>query len=79
MAVLQAQEKHPRMECERRQCLKASGRRGESEANTVHTQEVEMHFQQKCSMEMVPEREQRQPGDSPRRTEVRPSGVLFQQ
>lgn len=59
--------------------MKASGRRGESAADIRHTGEVEMHFQQKHSMEVASECEQRHPGDSPRRRETRPSGVLFQQ
>lgn len=59
--------------------MKAAGRRGECVADTKHTQEVEMHFQQKHSMEVAPECEQRQPGKSPRRREGRPSGVLFHQ
>lgn len=49
--------------------MKASDRRREAAADTRHTQEVEMHFQQRCSMEVAPEREQRQPGESPRRRE----------
>lgn len=41
--------------------MKASDRRREAAADTRHTQEVEMHFQQRRSMEVAPEREQRQP------------------
>lgn len=49
--------------------MKASDRRKEAAADTRHTQAVEMHFQHRDSMEMVPEHEQRQPGESPRRRE----------
>lgn len=59
--------------------MKASGRKGESVADIMHTREAEMHFQQKRSMDVVPECEQRQPGDSPRRRDDRPSGDLIQQ
>lgn len=74
MAVLRAQEKHSRVERERRQCMKASDRRREAAADTRHTQEVEMHFQQRRSMEVAPEREQRQPGESPRRSLISTMG-----
>lgn len=59
--------------------MKVSGKRGEFVTDIRHTQGVEMHFQQKHSMEVASECEQRQPGDSPRRRDSRPSGVLFQQ
>lgn len=49
--------------------MKASERRGEAAADARHTQEVEMHFQQRHSMEVAPECEQRQPRESPRRGE----------
>lgn len=49
--------------------MKASDRRREAAADTRHTQEAEMHFQQRHSMEVAPECEQRQPGESPRRRE----------
>lgn len=58
--------------------MKASERRREAAADTRHTQEVEIRFQQRHSMEVAPECEQRQPRESPRRR-VKPSGVLFQQ
>lgn len=47
--------------------MKASDRRREAAADTRHTQEGEKHFQQRHSMEVAPESEQRQPGESPRR------------
>lgn len=55
MAILLAQQKYIGNECERRQCMKVLG---ESLVDIRHTQGVEMHFQLKSSMKVVPECEQ---------------------
>lgn len=49
--------------------MKASDRRREAAADTRHIQEAEVHFEQRNSMEVAPEHEQRQPGEYPRRRE----------